>query len=533
MKRIITAALFCTALAGNAKEFELYKGLELRGVAPNGMYLATPDKAPTIIDRQNDKTYNYGSGYICGRGNYVSSNGIVVGSEGTYATARYWKEGKWQDLPVGSRKTVSFSCANGVTPDGRIICGTSDCTALNGSAYPIVSPVIWELNESTGEYEFSMLPVPDRDVTGCIPQQISANFISDDGNTILGNLTDFRGMIDYQIVFHRDGDGVWSYETLGEDIVIKDGAEWPEYPSRPVMPRVYDYLTPEELAAYDKAMEEYNEAMEIADITGIIPTRPAYEDFLETNREKYEADMAQYEVDNTNYLVKLYAFFDAYAENLTGSNFNSNSGKLSANGRFFASNMNFPLANKKTGYSPILYSLDEEMEPFHYMNDSMSVFSVLNDGAMVAGTPMNDESVFSRVPYVISKDGEASTFEEWIKAESPEAYEWLDKNMRYDYTDRNGQQVTGELMLGTVRMSSDATKIIAYVYNPADNGTYDSYFLNLSEDEPPFSGISETAVDNATPAMYFNLQGARVSKPASGSIVICRRGNTYTKIIVP
>ena len=49
-----------------------------------------------------------------------------------------------------------------------------------------------------------------------------------------------------------------------------------------------------------------------------------------------------------------------------------------------------------------------------------------------------------------------------------------------------------------------------------------------------FAGIERISDDTATtdaPAEYFTIDGRRVSAPEPGSIVLCRRGGTVTKLI--
>lgn len=47
------------------------------------------------------------------------------------------------------------------------------------------------------------------------------------------------------------------------------------------------------------------------------------------------------------------------------------------------------------------------------------------------------------------------------------------------------------------------------------------------------TGVGEVAVDADDEAEYYNLQGMRVYNPTSGTMVICRRGQNVTKVVIP
>lgn len=78
--------------------------------------------------------------------------------------------------------------ANGVSGDGSRICGTLDPGVVDSEKSPLAIPVIWEL-QSNGTYsEPIILPHPETDWKGECPHSVTAITISEDGNTIVGQV---------------------------------------------------------------------------------------------------------------------------------------------------------------------------------------------------------------------------------------------------------------------------------------------------------------------------------------------------------
>ena len=172
MALCMSASLVC-----GAQVMEKYPGFQFSKMSNNGRYLLSGSAGVTIYDREIKQTYRFGSEYSLGKGNAVSDNGIVVAAASSATRACYWKDGEWHDLghSVGSKASVAM--ANGVTSDGSRIVGSIDCRPVTGKSWPMVSPVIWIWDDAAGDYVFEMLPEPATDITGCVPQQVSATCI--------------------------------------------------------------------------------------------------------------------------------------------------------------------------------------------------------------------------------------------------------------------------------------------------------------------------------------------------------------------
>lgn len=501
-KAIITLSLLAP-LACGAQVLEKYQGFKLTRMSENGRYMAAGVSGLTIYDRETKQSQSYGSGYVLGGGNALSDNGMIVGTTNNYTEPGLFRDGTWHALPHNAGATT-YARADGITPDGTRIVGTMDCRQLTRKAWPMVSPVLWTLDEQSGEYVFELLPAPDKDITTCSPQQISATYVSADGKTVLGQVTDYRGLLQYQIVYRQDSKGEWSYEISGDDKIIKKDAVWPEYPTRPTKPQAADYLTDEEKLAFNNANQAYKDSLEIVALTGKQPRMPFYEDFIKERKSEYDADMKTYVEQSETYATLLSEFEEAYKNNLTNCVFEFNSHIMSANGQHYGANFIYSgpedPANpgKTTTYvSPMYVPLSGQGETFLFTTPSMNTYSVCDDGMVIGATPSNDERVYSREPWVIiPSSGETMEYKDWLQANYPAALEWLKENMAYDISAADapdGVEQKGVVLYGTVRMNSDATRAIAYAVDP-ENGGYVSYFADLKAQPSGVESVKETTL---------------------------------------
>lgn len=511
IKNIVLALCAAASLGCSAQVMEKYEGMQVTRMSENGRWLLCGAKGAIICNRDTRQMYQYGTDYALGGGACISDNGVAVGAYSNFTVPAYWQDGEWHNLshPLGS--SITYGRADGISTDGRFIVGTVDCRALTKKAWPMVSPVLWELNEA-GEYEFHLLPEPDLDVTGISPQQVSAAFVSDDGNTVLGQVTDYRGLMHYQIVYTRNADNEWTMRTSGDEKLVKEGAVWPPYPTRPTKPQAADYMTDAEKLAFNRANQAYKDSLEIVSLTGKNPRMPWYEDFVSERKEEFEADLAQYELDSETYMDRLNEFWDSYLVNITNDNFQFNSEWMSANGKYYASHYIYSapaeegVTEPQPAYvSPMLYTLDGSVDPYLVVHKSMSLFSVCDDGTMVMATPISDETVYSRTAYLKKPDSEELIpFDKWLQERSPKAYEWVLENMRYSVSAEEsdtGEALDNEPLFGTIRLNADCSRALAYVLNPA-NYQYDSYLLDFDATE----SLSAVAFEEKAGA-YCNAEG--------------------------
>lgn len=507
-KLFILGATLAGTLLCHSFVVEQYDGFRASWLSDDGRFVISSNSGIAIRDRLNDKTYTYGSSTRIGAGNAVSDNGIIVGCTDACTVPAYWIDGEWHPLPH-PMTGVTYARADGITPDGNVIIGTLDCTSQTKVAYPSVQPVMWVKNAETGEYEFEMLPFPALDFTGTSPQQVCATYVSDDAKTIMGQVTDRRGFVDYNMVIRTGADGEKTVTTPGLERLVKEGAEWPEWPERPVKPKEADYMTPDEILAFNKANQAYKDSLEIVSLTGINPRAPWPKDFIKEHKDEWNESLAKYEEESSSYLKRLYAFNDAYAANLYDTKFSFKTEILSHNGKYAASGYVYgdpyadPSVTKKEAWcSPILYQMDGEEETNSvFEHKSLMVNSLFDDGSMVVSTPTDDGSIASRDSYMLADftDG-LRPIDQWIAEVCPEAYEWIDQKLRFDVTaEQAADGVASEkrLLCGTVRLSKDQTKMVTYMYHPVDK-RYITYFFDFAKTDGVATEVVNSMLDAVT-----------------------------------
>lgn len=256
-----------------------------------------------ILDRANDKKYEYGPDslmtdyYSLALGTAVSNNGVVLATTTPgMMDASYWQNGEWNLLPIDEAYTGMCS-SHSVTPDGKRICGNVGQVEFSINADQVmVVPAVWTLGEDGKYGKCELLPHPDTDFTGRTPQYITAVCMSDDGKTILGQIQDYTGFLPQPIVYTQGEDGKWSYKTLMADIFNPEGETWPVWPGDDA-PTIQEYMTQAQIAAYDEAVNKYNEAY-----AAYQERKPKPEDYM-TDEEKTKYQDA---IDNWDPMTSFY-----------------------------------------------------------------------------------------------------------------------------------------------------------------------------------------------------------------------------------
>lgn len=286
---------------------------------------------------------------------------------------------------------------------------------------------------------------------------------------------------------------------------MRPDAVWPPYPTQPQKPQTADYLTDSEILAFNNANQAYKDSLEIVSLTGIRPRMPWPEDFLNEHKDEYEADIAEFNKKSENYLTDLYAFFDAYTANITNQRFEFNSHKLSDNGKFYTGNYIYidpeqdPDQPVKMFISPIVYNLDGSGQTYLTVNQTMGEFSICDDGTITCGTPRDDANVYSRDAFIIRPGEDPVDFLSWLKERCPEGHDWVIENMKFDMSQYEEGGAPGTVFTGTPVLNHDASKMVAYLVDPATD-QYISYFIDFDA-EPT---VSVQTVEGVRPAACYD-----------------------------
>ncbi len=97
-------------------------------------------------------------------------------------------------------------------------------------------PVLWIRGEDGNFGKPVELPYPTTDITGRVPQYVTAIALSDDGSTVLGQVRDYSGRIHYPIVY-TNNNGEWTYSLPAMSLVNPDNIELPKIPEKDLQPQ--------------------------------------------------------------------------------------------------------------------------------------------------------------------------------------------------------------------------------------------------------------------------------------------------------
>ena len=527
-KQLLTLAcasfIACTCFGQTMKKYE---GLLFDKMSPNGQWTTQAMQGSVVIFNRADSVFyvygeEEGSAYSIGQGNAINNDGIIVGGISDSQPA-YWQDGEWNLLPLAEADTIVYNSADAITPDGRRIAGSLACSRWGlDNNNQMLAPVVWTKGED-GKYGlYQRLPQPTKDFSGRAPQYITARSISADGKTIFGQIVDYTGMYPCLIVYKEDAEGKWSYQTLGQELLYKEGTEFPAWPNyEPKQPKIQNYMSEEELTEYNDAMALYEDSVDLY-YQGLIdkyPSYPLYDDYLknETKKEEYTQASDKYKKEYKAYQDSTNVFYDVFYEACTNKAFGSNEVVTSENGRYYVSSLSCPDPNgdplalePEIITVPVCFDLQAE-KPTMIQLDGNDIItcSVLNDGTVFMASPSME---YTRNAYVIPTGSKkAMSFFDWMKAKNLPAYNWMTENLSFDYTgveyDEDGNEilvsVPDSLIAGTISVNSEGTVFSSFLWDAwslEDKGQYISYFIDLN----PASGVAAPKAEATEVKVYPN-----------------------------
>lgn len=205
--------LLCVTLAIGATAFPMNAGTKyyasdpdktyglLTGISDNGQYAVATDDEDFYsyiwnIDKPSEFTVVRNNSVL----NDVADNGMAVGAlfDGQQFRAAIYNNGEWTQLP-DHPEVLNMQYAVCVTPDAKVISGYEydfDANADQGGRY---YPVVWSLNEESGEYEltkFNDITLPDHEgfITECMTPD--GKFIG--GRLYCASMSEIPAMIDIE-----------------------------------------------------------------------------------------------------------------------------------------------------------------------------------------------------------------------------------------------------------------------------------------------------------------------------------------------
>lgn len=509
-KSLLFAFAAVLGLQAQAVGNQVLEGIELTGISPDGKIVAgETDGNVTIINLETNEKWVYETDgtpqifYSIGQGNFISNAGILTGSSTFMGDAAYWENGQWHFLPDDNDFLITL---RGITPDGNMIVGSVGVEEIGINSGLMTVPAYWTRNEDGSWNSAKLLPHPDVDFTGRVPQYISAFYVSNDGNVIAGQVKDFSGFYNEPIVYTRGEDGEWTYTMIGHDLINKNDVVFPELPEEgPMFPSLEEFMTAAEMQAYEDAVQAWNE-----EGTWDYSTYPDMENYASDEAKAlYNAAMAQFEIDQAEFEAKQEAFYATMAE-VNPTVFVYNNVFLSSDGKKYLGTSIAPGEEQGGGGVLLSYDVDtfvpvmidvETKEATFYDNDKedgLMVSSIADDYTFFATAKMYSEPV----SYVFEQaKNEPVSIIDYMSSKSQSTAEWMEEFMVHDILtyvldeDYNYTEVLKKdvFVSGPVFCTPDLKKFVSFADNLWDANGPGSYSYVF---EDATSGVTAaTAVD--------------------------------------
>lgn len=517
----LTAAGATAMMAEVAAPIEL-DDVMLRAISPNGEYAVSEGsyqmKFFNLVTGQVDVFMDETGMTVpsVGAGSCISNNGILVGSSDEYS-AQYCKDGEWYDLEV-SEDTSYSSNANAITPDGSRICG---CLGLEGLSYDddtlMQVPCIWNAT-ADGFGKPVVLPHPETDFTGRAPQYITATDISADGKIIVGQVVNATGMVCYPIIYKEAADGTWSYEIPDQALLTPENGEFPTYPGDgPSYPQMEDFMTAEELAAYDEAYLAWQLSGYQSDLY------PNIDDYMtEAEKEAYNNAMDKYNEAEEVWYDEFMTWMNLVYECQTKVPYVFNSMRIGADGLYYGGIAQIEIPGDswfpETSMNSWVVELATGKCTKYDQYEDLNLTYLGNNGVALASS-----TIFTPSQSWVLQNGECYPMHHWMSTKNQAYADWMTENMTVTYEDYDYETwepiEVSELLAGRAVSTPDLDVMALTVQNTWD-WTVEAegwgYIFNLKEG----SAVKGLEVENNGETVIYDLQGRKLNDTVAPGIYI-------------
>lgn len=463
----------------------LYDEMAIKAISADGnVAVSDLNGVVTVIDLAtgNQRVFapdeNYINYYGIGYGSPITADGsVIVGNTIESGNACYLDADGWHSLKVADESMVNF--AHGITADGSRICGCIGTHEMSINEDVLMGvPAYWDRNADGTYGDPVVLPHPVLDLYGQTPQYVTAVCISDDGKTILGQMTDCMGAMVIPVLYKQDDKGEWSYSLPTQHLFNPEGLTPVENPgeySGPAYPSEESFMTEEEIAAYDAAVTAWYETRE-GDF-------PQYDSYM-TDEEKaaFAAAKAEYLEAYSKYDELFSAYQDYFYNVLAASaNFEFNSIAMSPDGKLMASSSMAEIENPDpmgwfptiTVYYPWVINLENGDITKYEGNGSLLVSDVTDKGEVLASNPAS-MGEFALIEGIILSDGVGTKVTDMLHGIDPEYTEWFKTNLSHEIADyvyneetEEYEEVYNEYVFTGTPVATPDLSVIAF-WNNAD-----------------------------------------------------------------
>lgn len=468
-----------------------YPGAAFNRFSPDGNWAVSDagDHAPlVIINFSTGEDFTYVEKYGVGAGNYISNTGVVVGYNMDTEYAAAWRNGNWEQLPHPAEALQSY--AHGVSPDGSLIVGVISAPGYTGDFEGRMNvPCYWELNND-GSYSMPVvLPHPTTDFTNRAPQYVTALVVSEDKNTVAGQMIDFFGLTGQPVVYTRDDNGDWSYTLLIDELYHPEGIVLPPFPDD--APEPYEFMTDDELARYEAALQEWEEN------PGDQEDYPSVDKFMTPQewQDFYEA-LLSWQEEYNEYDDALWTLMSMVPT------MDFNNVVMTTDGKWYGTTdlktyMDNDLLLPYSVTVPYLINIEtREYRKFPAIdNIQLVVTSICDDGSLLA--QYNDDLYGIFNGYILPADhNEFIPIYEFAKKVDPATAEWMEETMthsyiRYDLT--TGESYNETIVATGVPFATPDMQLMGFSQNNFWDYTGEYQFYGYLISLPVNAGVEEIA----------------------------------------
>lgn len=498
-KSFLFGITLCSAVALNLQASEqpvIVDGFYAYYLSSNGKWLGSEAGTAAILNMETGKVTYYNDASL-GLGNCVADNGDAVGDRTGVGVVMS------QGIAVTPEplRTYRESFINCITPDGSKISGfvmnpnVSSMVDENAIAY---IPFYCERDENGKWSDLVLLPHPEKDFFGYTPQYITTLSISEDGNTIVGQVTDSFGRMTYPVVFQKDEDNNWDYSTPSESLFNPNKIVLPPNPwsAMPEAPEYADYMSPEMLELYEEDLWLWSINDPSNPLTPLEEPNPI--DYMTSaEKEKYIAALNEYKDYYYDHIEEFEAYDEKYYEIMISSaKFGLNDLVMDLSGNFIVSPAISEDENGDDIAKTYIFNIAEKtFTSFDSKFRNVLPIQILSDGTIVGATPMMDVPT-SFLLFPGTED--YIPFNDYLADTNPACHDWINKTIP------NGT--------GRVSVNDDLT-LFAGGLTPNQYAKEPVYFYTtylIGENLPEISGVDKIINEDDGYYRVYNLQGMNI-----------------------
>lgn len=394
MKKFFTlAAIVSMVMPLNAatEETIFLDGFYAHKFSRNYAYLASQAGGTQIYEMATGEITNYTDCEL-GEGNSVADNGWAVGTRSGYGVLM--RNGR-ASVPMCLRDSW-MSSIEGITPDGSRITGfvsnpnvSSNPDYTEGPEASLV-PFYCDVDEEGNVGDLHILPYPERDFLGYVPQYIRGQYISEDGKTIIAQMTDNYGRMSDPVMFTEQADGSWERSLPTYFLFNPEHVVLPEnpYENEPEAPDPRDFMSESSYEDYYNALVDWYD-----DPNSTEEDAPDPRDWMtRSEMERYDQMVQEFLDYWENHEQLAWEFEQAYVKILqTSPMFTFNGLAMSADFKTLAAHDSHAELDGNAKGSIYIFDLDEKEEYRRIgLPDSFTPHQILDDGTIIGVTGLLD-----------------------------------------------------------------------------------------------------------------------------------------------